>query len=591
MKLIRISYLIFCLFVVALLSSCEYHNDETYYRNVDKNVPLPDLTVDLNFNSDTIYVYNYSTFRLSFTLTNKKLYAVKFFVNGIENKLDVIYGTNNNYSLPIDMTNRPVVRVRAEIYTSTETGSIADKIQAESYIFKSKEWILIYVPEKPVLTSAVVDGRLKLSWPNIKGFKGGKYYIKTSSYSDSTTNNWFIDSTYIGGKNYISITYQDRGASGYAIYTDVNYPYPKVYLNNKEKFEVTWEKCKFFNNMKGYRLRFENDTIELGPSDTSFIYKNGTFGSIEFVQMDLLKRSYVRNNPEYVYFDYLSGYYPSSFIPGGDYIGIAGFPLSGTDLYYVVPQNNVRVLNRFSLESRSITASSSFWFELFSVSPNNNYLLYSVGANLTLMSTDFKVYKTLPISQISGNTGIMSLTVSDAGITLDYDYTKKSMVVYDIPNEKIIAEIPEAIDDYKSEISANGDYVFEPMINALYKIGNNVATKIWSNESSSNQFKFVEFYPDNSGQIALYDGSLFYIKKCSDFSTVKTFSVDNTSIINIDFQKKKILTYKDAMLYVYSLSDGELLHRIKFYGARSNIRLINDYIISGLYQLNLNNLK
>ena len=591
MNFMRISYLVFILFVVALLGGCEYHTDETYYRNINKDVPLPDLNIDLNFNSDTIYVYNYSTFNMSLKLTNKKLYAVKFFVNGTENRLDVRYGTNNSYSLTINMTDKPAVRVRVDIYTSTETGSIADKMQAESYIFKSKEWVLIYVPEKPVLSSEIVDGRLKLMWQDIKGFKGGKYYIRTSSYSDSTVNNWFIDSTYSGGRYDISITYQDKGVSGYGIYTDINYPYPKVYLNNKEKFEVTWEKCKFFNNIKGYRLRFQNDTIELGPSDTSFVYKNGTFGYMEFIQMDLLKRNYVRNNSEYVYFDAQSGYYPSSFLPGGNYIRIAGYPLTGTDFYYLTTLNNARQVNRFSLESKSITTSSLFWYEFIAVSPNNKYILYKSGANLTLMNSEFKEYKTIPVSQISENTNFMGLTISDNGTTLAYDFTKKSLVVYDLVNEKIIAEIPEASGDYLSKISAGGDYVFEPLLNALSKVWNNEVTEIWRNKSSSYQFKFVEFFPDNSGQIALYDGSLFYIKKCSDFSTVKTFSVNNTSIINIDFQKKKILTWKESMLYVYSLSDGQLLHSIKFYGAKSEIHLINDYIISGSYQLNLNTLK
>lgn len=589
MHIIRISSLAFILLVTACISSCEYKTDETYFRTIDKNIPLPDLTIDLNFNSDTIYVYNYSTFKLSLNLTNKELYAVKFFVDGIENKLDDQYETNI-YAFTVYMTDKPMVKVRAEIYTSTGTGSIADKVQAESYVFKTKEWILIYVPEKPVLTSEVVDGRLKISWTPIKGSTSCKYYITTSSFTDSTYNNWYIDSTYFGSKYYISITYQDKGASGYGIYTDIFYPYPKAYLINKEAFEITWEKCRFYNNIKGYRLRFDKETIVLGPSDTSYVYKNGTLGKMELVQMDLLKKNFIQNNSEYVYFEYLMGYYPVSFLSASNYTSISVFPLSGNTFYYTTFQNDALVLISYSLASQSILASKPYGTTLDAVSPNNKYILYESGANLILMNSGFVQLKSIPVAQIANSFSIQRIVISDIGTTAIYDYLKKCLVVYDLINEKNVAEIPVLNYISQFQISANGEYVFEPFNNLLFKVGNNTYTKIWGDESNTRQFSFCEFFPDNSGQIALYDGSVFYIKKCSDFATVKTFSLDNSTIINIDYDKKKILTYKEGMLYVYSQSDGQLLHSIKFYGAPGAIRLMYDYIISGMYQLNLNNL-
>lgn len=590
MNLIRISSLAIILLVAVCIGGCEYKTDETYFRTVDKDVPLPDLTVDLNFNADTIYVYNYSTFKLSLNLTNKELYAVKFFVNDKENELFDQYNSHI-FSFVVYMAENPVVKVRAEIYISSGTGSIADKVQAESYIYKTKEWVLIYVPEKPVLTTEAVGGRLKISWTPVKGTTNCKYYITTSSFTDSTYNNWYIDSTYYGGKSYVSVTYQEAEASGYRISTEIFYPLPKAYLNNKEAYVVTWEKCRFYNAIKGYRLRFDNETIDLGPLDTSYVYKNGTLGKMEQVQMELVKKNYNQNNSEYVYFEFLSGYYPLSFLPASTYFRITGYPLSGNTFYFWTYQNNIPVSVRYSLESRSIISSAPFGFNLLAVSPNSRYVLSQGGLNITLMNTDFMHLKTVPVDQISNFNSIQSLTVSDIGTTVIYDYLEKVLIVYDMLNEKSIVKIP--VSNYVSQfkISANGEYIFEPWINELYKVEDNTYSKIWGNENIANQFGFFEFFPDNSGQIALYDGSIFYIKKCSDFSSVKTFPIENKSIVNIDFDKKMILTHKDGMLYIYSLSDGELLHSIKFYGAPSQIHLINDHIISELYQLNLNNYK
>jgi hypothetical protein len=273
------------------------------------------------------------------------------------------------------------------------------------------------------------------------------------------------------------------------------------------------------------------------------------------------------------------------------YTKIIGYPLSGNTLYYWTYQNNVPVSVRYSLESRSTISSASFGFNFLAVSPNSKYILYLDGTNLTLMNTDFMHLKTIPVAQIANNSFIQMIIVSDTGTTVIYDYLKKCMVVYNLINEKSVTEIPVLNYVNQFRISANGEYLFEPWNNLLLKIGNNTYSKIWGDESNSLEFRFCEFFPDNSGKIALYDGSYFYIKKCSDFSTVKTFSINNKTIINIDFDKEKILTYKEGMLYVYSLSNGQLLHSIKFYGAPGEIHLVNDYIISAMYQLNLNNYK
>jgi hypothetical protein len=42
-----------------------------------------------------------------------------------------------------------IYKIKAQIYTSTGTGSIADKVGAEAFVFTTKQWVLVYSSVKP----------------------------------------------------------------------------------------------------------------------------------------------------------------------------------------------------------------------------------------------------------------------------------------------------------------------------------------------------------------------------------------------------------------------------------------------------------
>ena len=121
-----------------LFTGCEFQTDKTYFRDINKNVVAPDLQVYLNMDQDTIYVYGNAVLKLNLLLTNKKLQTVKFYVNDVEIQ-NVFAQPAGHYSVIIDIQQKPLTKVKVEIYTSTETGSIADKTGSESFVYKSME--------------------------------------------------------------------------------------------------------------------------------------------------------------------------------------------------------------------------------------------------------------------------------------------------------------------------------------------------------------------------------------------------------------------------------------------------------------------
>jgi hypothetical protein len=585
MSLNKVFKPLFCLLLFFLFAGCEYQIDKTYFREVSKNVPVPDLQVNLNIDKDTIYIYGNPTVKLNLLLTNKRLMAVKFFVNNAEATANVYPSTPGSYSLYIDMFQKTVIKIRVEIYTSTETGSIADKIGAESFVFKSQEWTLFYDSQLPVCTSEIVNGRLKLSWTPDRNSITGKYFVSSGDKVDSTIAPYFIDSSYAGGPKSYYVRIKDNSLSSYFISTDINYPLPKLYLNNKDSFVIYWDKSKFFNNISGYRLQIGDSSVEVNANDTFYIFKNGFFGMGYSIRADLHLNKPGLYTGIYSNFGYVYAVYKLKFLPS--YVN-KYFPLVGSSLYYY---DNSSIF-QFSVPQKSvITSLQAPWLRYIAISPNNKYILYSDNTDgLNLINTSgMTSVNEMPITNIISNNIFFGLVISDIGTGVFYDFALAGIKVYDFVNNKLVAQLPVSQGVQLYKISANGKYIFEPVLNSLFKIQSNSIIRVWGDESQASQYKFFEFYPDNSNKIAVYDGSTFFIKSCIDFSNISSFPLDNTYIINIDFSQNKILTFANNVFTIINLSDGTIQNNIPGYLNANNIKLFNNYIF-GESQLNLNDL-
>jgi len=583
-KLIYRIIIVLAFFIFAF-SACEYQTDEVFFREVDENVPLPDLKIDLNLYTDTIYVYRNTEVKLSLSLTNKDLYDVKFYINNVEVE-NVQRSDQNNYSFYLDISKYSIAEVKAEIYTSTETGSIGDVVGSEAFIYKSDKWTLIRCNDVLAYEKTIEDGRLKISWTPIKSKLNSKYYITSSNVTDSTYNTWYIDSNYIRGNNYISITYGNDDISGYGIYDYIyNYESPDVYINNTDSFVIYWNKYKYYNNIKGYKIVINDETFFLNSNDTSLTYKNGVIGNSYYADFYLVPFDDNPNHNDDMLMSINSAYYPSAFLEYYANIEYNYLPLTGNSFYYWRLSNNNLFFYKYDLSTKSIIHSHDFSTNYVKVSSNDIYVLEETNDYLNLYSNTLTPIKSILTTNISSNLFSLSPSISDNGYIVFNDDTKKSLVVYNLLTESIITEVP--VPSYYAtnyKISPNGDYIYDHINKTLYKIENN-SYSIASVHTES--FTYYEFLP-GTDQIALYDGNVFYVKNCIDYSTDKSFSLDNNTIANIDFQNQKILTKNgDSELVIYSLIDGSIEETIPVWNSRYNY-IFNDYIIHRNYQFNLN---
>jgi hypothetical protein len=572
------------------LTSCEYQTNEIYFRNINKDVEIPDLQINLNLNTDTIYFYNYSTVKLNLKLTNKALYSVIFYLNNVRVE-NVDHTDPQNYTFTLDVKGRSVMRIRAEIYTSTETGSIADELGMESFKFTTGEWVLINETEKPEFKAEIEDGRLKLSWTPTRNTSPGKYIITDYNFTDSTSNTWFIDSSYYGGSKQYCLRADDNGASGYEYYIEIIYPYPRINVTNRDSFLVSWDKSKFYNNIKGYRITIDGHVFYFGSEDTSFVYNDGVLGTTSWGIFELILKSGSEDDPGFYTIGNLQGDFQLSFLRTYSFFSGSFFPLTGEVFYYWSNVDNRKTIFKFSTERKSIIDSAAIWFEKFSVSPNNKYI-FCIGSDdaILIQPAGLVQLKQISKSDLYGSTVYFSLNITDIGTTVFFDYLKSALVIYDLLNNKILTEIPVHVFVEEYKISANGKYIFEPALNTLFMIENNSYKVIRNGENNSHQFKFFEFFPDNEEQIALYDGSTFYIKNCSDFTTIRSFALNGAGIINIDFENRWILAYADYNYFIFSIETGDLLKTVPAF-SDINSRIFNDYIFSNNCQFSLKSVK
>lgn len=568
--------------VFFLISGCEYKNDKIYFREIETDVSPPDLNISLNLSEDTIYVYNYSKIEFSLSLTNKELYDVIFYINDIQVESVQRYG-EYSFNFYVDISRYSIAKIRAEIYTSTETNSIADVVGAEAFIYKTAEWTLIRCEDDLKVNTLIEDGRLKILWTPIRSKLERKYIITSSEHRDSTDFNWYIDSNYIGGKNYISVRYDDNEISGFGVYDDINYEFPKAYINNKDSFLINWDRSDFYNSIRGYMLIINSDTIILNPNDTSYAYKDGLFGSNSFISLYLLPNNDDADN-YYIYSK--SAFYPLSFFE--DYVNLKHpyFPLNGTSFYYwSYDDKNQIQISKFNIDSKTIINSKAISSSQFTVSPNDIYILVEEDDYINLLNSNLEQLNSILKTDISSNASYRDLSISDNAHTVIYDYVKESLVVCNLLTGSIVAEIPVSEYTYNVKISANGNYIFDSKSSTLYKVEDGSYSVI---NTGVVHFSYYEFFQDNNTeQIALYDESTLYLRNCSDYSKEESFSLDNTTLVNIDYQNEKILTYKDNDFYIYSLNNGSVLDTVpsKYVGSSY---IFDNYILQRFSQYNLN---
>lgn len=262
-------WFVLSLLIIILFDCCVFSPDGENFVKLNKDVPPPVIdNKTLDFDKDTIFISTATWLNFDLTSSNQQISNVVISYESNTNN----YGAKGTFQIDPRNLQEGFHTLEMKIYTNSGTGSLADKLASEGFIF-SKQWVLAIVkintPDppkpgdpgnpptpKPAINISTANGFLKFSWTkaNPKWFKSYKLSITnlgmnttySREYSDSTVTS-FVDSLFVGGRIYATLNINYYAGENLEVQCQVDYNYP-ISLNlamNVDSLTLTWNKNPF----------------------------------------------------------------------------------------------------------------------------------------------------------------------------------------------------------------------------------------------------------------------------------------------------------------------------------------------------------
>lgn len=566
------------------LNSCEYKNSDVNFVQIDQNVPPPNLTSNIDFNSDTLYFRQDYYYYWQFSC-DKKILRVDFRIDGFIYKS---FENTSNGSLQFDdsfFTSLNYRNFTCVVYIKSGTGSIADKLNAEA-VFMDKDFVAVFVPNTfvPSTISKINHDNLDvvIDYNRYTGPDFKAYYL-VKNYTDTVAVNYnqdllqLRDTTYSGeDAEYELITAiksnSELNKSDRKIFND--YPdYKVTYLGNNE-YKFTIPKNKY--NSRLSRVRFYEqtnyyDNYQLLNETTindviTFTVKNLKFQpdigyQLMFVpKTDLKSLKIAYNLPRFSINIRTLGYNFSdfNFIGGGE----------NSQVYLTDGKGNVLCYNT-QKEQIDTLASTPGYSGYFAVSASGKNLIVNNGNN------SFKIYK------VSDNSVINSISSSDLKTPVSYTYTALSdngifayydystIIIYDYINKKELQRI---------SVKTSGNYLYISSDGSLLATEKDVFTLVNGSYEfvTSLQGTFVSIDPGNPYQGYYQYQNELVLYNFNTVSRIKSFQI-NSNVSNIDWNSRSIIYVENKKLIFKSLDDGSVVNSfdLRYDGSAYNYRFYN----------------
>ena len=305
--------------ILLLFSRCEYKPDMEFDRNIKKpDSAIIGMTLTP---SDSVYTF-YESGYLAYDLTTFGLpvYSSVFFLG--DEKIRESQDTTGTLYFSFESHPPGEYKLTMVVTTGSNSGSLADLLHAEGYVF-SKNWKIVFInaePPQPCEITRIKDtaGSVEIRWEKYNGVAFKEYELFKSS--DLNGNVWderliqtitdqnitsVFDSTHVGGIAYYKLRIRNAGgyATSYLYVHETNKSALQATWIGGNKVKLTWNPCIFYRNFKNYMITdetfggnvvYSTDTIGI----SSFIYDRGVFGGTNKFDMSIEAKtsSYIYND-------------------------------------------------------------------------------------------------------------------------------------------------------------------------------------------------------------------------------------------------------------------------------------------------------
>ncbi len=567
--------------------SCEFETDKVYERKVDKDVEPPEITVvDLDLEEDTIYLLKESGFTFRFTSSNQEITAVRVTIDGTQ--VTVSNSGQGYYLLDYANLTEGEHSLILEVITKSGTNSIADILGAEGFVF-SKSWVLtVFKSYYRKLNPEIKYGCLYFSWEKYPVHDFTEYIIYRENNNlwievGRTKSTEFTDCSYVGegGRYFIQVLKTDGELLSWGGYVELKKDLPELSFTGTidNEYIIKWNRSKYYNAVNTFYLSANSRPgIKVkqtsDPSDTSWnVSSEFIFGDKIDLTLLLIPKNSVIYTPdenyrfESVVYDVTVGF---RFKP--DYVvNLYHVTQAGADEFiYILGCDTLvkySVSQKHNVEMLTYTPShcSMCKFLNFKISPSGKFLTTRIDCEYDLMVANVRNLqdnKRYNLQSYSGQYSISDVPISDTGTGI-VTGTASGFYVYDFNTSSSPGYYNKQLYGATGlAVSSNGKYIFlKDDVFRLVSFDNSQFTSIW-NYPGSDTPKYYEFHGTDPERLVIWDGSLFSVRKCSDFSEYYNFTLSDNSLLNIDYYSNEMLTYSEGHLFVRSLADGALLKDI-----------------------------
>lgn len=565
--------------IVGLLSSCIYEPEAIFENPVNKEAAPPEITIiNLDLTYDTVYVYGIHNVNFSFRSSDQTIQGVKLLIDN--QVVDSAFSSSGVFKLDGYQLQGNEKKLILQVYTNSGTGSIADKLNAESYVF-SNEWSLVIDKNTSDNTTYVVDnGVLRFVMEPYRAYDFDTYVIKR--YWDNS------EAVYTKYLTYLDYSYVGEGI-GYYIYVrrkdgttlpwgNISLPneLPDIHLRLTEdnKYQFWWNKSKYYNALDEYQYSLEYEKYQ-STKDTFLTtdLKFGDYYHIYLYSVPKVKSKHYLANSRYYYQKNITKSVGEDVpIPWSMY----SFNFTAKDVYSYINNDSIihqklsdgKIISKSRiLEGESITSAVS------KISPNAKFLLgyYNPGNNdMVYFAKNLitnQIYTLNNFKSLKGNTS-QALAVSDIGTGVFANHSNKCEYLFDYTKDQQIRA--NCVSDYLSttaKISSNGKYYirFDLSKIKVYKPAETSGMVLLHNIDTWNSITRVcEFNPLNSNQFVISDYETISVYQCEPAVLTKKITLGSEEeLVNIDFFSGEYLTYKPGMLTVKSFPESEVLFELE----------------------------
>ncbi len=587
--------------LIIAVTSCDYKPKDEFFRDLNPNLTPPVINLNLNTLSDTVNLPAGKSFSVGINTGIVRNQWMVVYLNDVEQNTIGSSDGKFNFFTGSSLTTPGMYKLKIRVYLSTGTGSIADILDAEHFLYEKIWWLM--VSENPDLGAAITgaepeNGHLKVSWTPYKGLGFSRYILLRSLNGDYQFDTIAVvkdvfqtgtyDTTYVGEKStFVLKVYSGNNPDVYYDLLTTNaynyyYGFPELTLEpvNEKDLKLSWGLSVFLKHITGYKIMIRQVNSSAAPTYidvnntqiTSYIYPDPKFTFEYEFTVAFSPHTPVTMENLYDYSNTISGYPGTPSFSCNSLISPVGqnmwFMKTGRIYKYDVTTNAI---------TDSLVAPEQKFYTSLSVSPNNKYLTAIYSTGFLFYNIQTHVSELVSFSEISPSSANFSTTnVADNGIGVVSDYD--NLFLYDFVHRHLLNTATPSGEFWMNSISPDGQYIFfrNNYKYYCYRFTGGNFEKVWDDPNYLN--KQFYFHATDPGKAVLYSGNTLSIVEISTWISQYNLTLDANNLFNIDFGAGRIMGYTNDYIRIYNLGNGNVEATLPTESPLHGILLKDQYI-------------